>query len=189
MIKANIKIEGVKKSFEIPQSWEELNTGSFLRLTDVYRHEEEPKPSQIIAAILGLPHSDVLMIDAQSLDDNVFYNLMFLQSASGWSAIIDAMPKQKFKVGNQVYKILRDFGSITLGQKEAAIQAINSQQPFSDKAFELLHVFYKDMNKKDFDNSSAMEVYPVVNFFLKVWYVMNNISTQRLHRKQQLSMN
>ena len=184
MIKANVKIDGQKKVFEIPQRWEELTTGSFCRLADVYRNEErEPSDTEIVAAIVGLPHSDILQIEAQSLDDNIFYNLMFLQSASGWSAIMDATPSRKFRCGDKSYRVVKDFGKITLGQKEEAMQVIESQEPFDVKAFNLLHVFYKDMTKEQFDKSLAMDVYPVISFFLRVWYLMQSISTKYLAKK------
>lgn len=187
---AKIKIDGQTKRFKIPQDWHELTTRMFCDLADLHRHKDEPKPSEVIASILGLPHSDVLRIDSGSLDVNVYLHLIFLEDVTGWDSILETKATKRFEVGGKKYKLWKDFSKMTLGQKEEATSIINdNEQPLFDKSYNLLKVFYKDLDRDAFAESAAKDIYPVINFFLTILSYMQIISVKYLQRSRAMRKN
>lgn len=173
MKKLSIKIEGKKLTFDVPQTWEELDLEIACRVMEAMQANVEDNYYTLLAALLNLPLDKVMQIQVDSLKSNVLTSLGWLGDNEGWKRLDSPKCPETLMIEDTIFRIERDISKGTLSQMEQAKQLLQSESNLHTKCVEVLNIYvnkgmFEDQVFKDIINTvPAIDIFPVAAFFLK----------------------
>ena len=183
MKKLQVKIEGEKLVFNVPQTWEELDLEIACRVMEAMQNNTKDNYYVLLSALLDLPLERVMMIQYDSLKVNVLSELGWLSDREGWKRLDSPKCPDTLMIEDTVFSIERDISKGTLSQMEQAKQLLQSDTNLHGKCLEVLNIYvnkgmFKDDIFKDIMNTiPAIDIFPVCAFFLKKLTSILKLST------------